>query len=159
MRWEPAGKLPGPFTEGPKVSAKCDGTRRRAVVAHGNVDLPDVGIGGRTAHADAPQPAVFDRIGHAQEAQIAQPQLARFAFGQLAGADEDHLAGAASALRLNLAREGQRLVQVQGGGAGVRIGDGFFQFPAVGFEGGGGSGEGVGAHQHDAIAQAGTART
>ena len=126
--------------------------RLRAVVAHRNVDLPNVGIGGRAAHADAAQPAVFDGIRHAQEAQIAQAQFARLRFGELAGADEDHFAGAASALLLNLAREGQRLVQVQRRGAGLRIGDGLFDLPAVGFECGGGGGQGVGAHQHDAIA-------
>ena len=70
-----------------------------------------------------------------------------------ARADERDFAGAPAVLRLNVAREGQRLVQVQRRGAGLRGLDRRFDLSAVRLESRGRSGQRVGAHQHDAVAR------
>ena len=68
------------------------------------------------------------------------------------GTDEGDFADAAAVLPLNMAREHQRLVQIQRRGAGLRRRDGVFDFLVVGFERSGRRGHAIGAHQHHAVA-------
>ena len=59
----------------------------------------------------------------------------------------------AAFLRLRVAREGQRLIEIERGRARLRCQDRGFHLAMVGLEGSGRSGQSVGAHQHHAIAR------
>ncbi len=68
------------------------------------------------------------------------------------GADEGDFAGLRRILRLDMAREVKRLIEVQRGEPACEAANGCFHLAMIGLECGGGSGEGVGAHQHDTVA-------
>src|ERR1039457_3075686 len=93
----------------------------RAVVVGGDVDFPGGGVGGGAAHADLAQAAVFNGVGDQKQAEVARRRGGGgIVLRSAAGADVGDFAGAASGLGLDMAREGQGLIEIQGGRAGLR---------------------------------------
>ena len=73
--------------------------RLRSVIARGDVDLPEVGIGRGSAHADLAEAGVFRGIGQQQHAQIlGRRGRAGSRSAVRPGSDENDLAGAAAGL-------------------------------------------------------------
>ena len=112
-----------------------------AVVAHGDVDLPHFRVVAAAPHADLAQSDVFDGVGDGDDAQILGEGDGGIERRGAAGADERDLADAAAILPLNVAREEQRLVEVERGGSGLRGGDRGLDFLAVELEGRGRGGQ------------------
>ena len=136
------------------IEQQGDGAGAVAVIVRRDVDLPQVRFGSGAAHADFAQSAILDGVGHQQHAQIARRRgCGRVALRRAAGADEDDFPGPAAFLLLRMARERQRLVEIQRGRARLRRLDGGFHSFVVRLERRGRSGQRIGAHQHHAVAR------
>src|SRR5262249_48502310 len=127
-----------------KLQRQVYGAWLYSVIPNGNKDLPHRRVSGGAAQTDFSQATVFRCIAYWQNAQIGDRECRQAAgFRYAPGAREYDLAGTARTQRLNLARELESLLQVQGGGAGFRRQDRFLDLGVVGFEACRGSCQGV----------------
>src|ERR1039458_6811989 len=117
-----------------KLHTQWNGSRRIAVVFHGDEDIPRIRIAEGPAHTDLAQAAMFDGTRNGDEAEIGGQRERRiFIGGDAAGAHEHDFTRLLRAYSLGLFGEIERRADVEFRSSRLGLIDGLADLAAVGF--------------------------